>query len=54
MYHYRHVSLKATTIQDLTMYKCMLRFDVEGEQLAFIDEYLLAEEAEAVAEEKDT
>lgn len=52
--HYRRGSLNATTIQDLMMYMCTTRFEIEEEQLAFIKEYLSGEEIETASEEKST
>jgi hypothetical protein len=37
--HYRRGSLSVTNIQDLMMFMCITRFDVEDEQLAFMKEY---------------
>ncbi|KAJ5215577.1 uncharacterized protein N7498_002009 [Penicillium cinerascens] len=52
--HYRRGSLKSTTIQDLMMYLCTLRFDIESEQHTFIEEYLTAQEMQVVKEKKKT
>lgn len=52
--HYRRGSLKATTIQDLMMYLCTSRFDIESEQHTFIEEYLTAQEIQAVKEKNKT
>ena len=35
--HYRRGSLKPQTIQDLMMFMCTTRFDIESEQLIWID-----------------
>ncbi|KOS37194.1 hypothetical protein ACN38_g12025 [Penicillium nordicum] len=51
--HYRRGSLNATTIQDLMMFMCATRFDIEEKQLAFIRDFLTKEEQEIAAEEKD-
>lgn len=52
--HYRRGSLKPTTIQDLMMYLCTSRFDIESEQHTFIEEYLTAQEIQAVKEKNKT
>jgi hypothetical protein len=52
--HYRRGSLNATTIQDLMMFMCVSRFDIEEKQLALISELLSEEEKEDANEEKDT
>lgn len=52
--HYRRGSLKPTTIQDLMMYSCTSRFDIESEQHTFIEEYLTAQEIQAAKEERQT
>jgi hAT family C-terminal dimerisation region len=52
--HYRRGSLNATTIQDLMMFMCVSRFDIEKRQLALISELLSEEEKEEANEEKDT
>jgi hypothetical protein len=35
------------------MYMCTSRFDIESEQLTFVDEYLTAQEIQAAREEQD-
>jgi hypothetical protein len=35
------------------MFMCTSRFDIESEQLTFVDEYLTAQEIQAAREEKD-
>lgn len=52
--HYRRGSLNATTIQDLMMFMCASKFDLEQQQLALISEFLSEEEKEVVNEEKAT
>jgi len=51
--HYRRGSLKPNTIKDLMMSMCTSRFDIESEQLTFVDEYLTAQEIQAAREEQD-
>jgi hypothetical protein len=51
--HYRRGSLNAKTIQDLMMFMCTSRFEIEEEQLAFVNEYLSNEEIQAGNEERD-
>lgn len=51
--HYRRGSLSPKTIQDLMMFMCSSKFEVEDEQLAFIKEYLSNEEAQEASEERD-
>ncbi|KAJ5253812.1 uncharacterized protein N7525_007394 [Penicillium rubens] len=51
--HYRRGSLNATTIQDLMMFMCATRFDIEEKQLAFVKDFLTKEEQEIAAEEND-
>jgi hypothetical protein len=51
--HYRRGSLKASTIQDLMMYMCTTRFDIEEQRLISIKEFLTDEELAAVEEEED-
>ncbi|OQD73330.1 hypothetical protein PENANT_c208G01005, partial [Penicillium antarcticum] len=41
------------TIQDLMMFMCTAKFDVESEQLALIEEYLSTQEKQAESERKD-
>jgi hypothetical protein len=50
--HYRRGSLKSKTIQDLMMFMCTSRFQIESEQLAFVEEYLTAQEIQVAGEEK--
>lgn len=47
--HYRRGSSKPKTIRDLMMFMCTTRFQIESEQLAFIKEYLTAQEIQAVS-----
>lgn len=51
--HYRRGSLKPKTIKDLMMFMCTSKFDIESEQLNFVDEYLTTQEIQAAKEEKD-
>lgn len=51
--HYRRGSLHATTIQDLMMFMCTTRFDIEDKQLAFIKDFQTKEEIEIAREETD-
>jgi len=44
--HYRRGRLNISTIQDLMMYKCTTRFEMEDEQLAFIRTLPICEEGE--------
>lgn len=51
--HYRRGSLNASTIQELMMFMCATKFEVEEAQLAYLWEYLTQQEREAAEEEKD-
>ena len=51
--HYRRGSLNPTTIQELMLYMCTSRFEVEEEDLALMKQYLSNEEQQALDEEKD-
>ncbi|KAE8553788.1 hypothetical protein EYB25_005170 [Talaromyces marneffei] len=51
--HYRRGSLNSTTIQDLMLFMCTSRFEVEEKELSLIKQYLLNEEQQALDEEKD-
>ncbi|RJE18367.1 hypothetical protein PHISCL_09298 [Aspergillus sclerotialis] len=42
--HYRRGSLNTTTIQELMMFMCTSRFEVEDDQLALNKEYLITDE----------
>ena len=53
IYYYRRGSLNATTIQDLMMFMCTSKFELEEEQLAFTKDYLLDEDLQEVSEEMD-
>ena len=50
--HYRRGSLNATTIQDLMMYMCASRFNIEEQQLELLDDFLSEEEKQEATEEK--
>ncbi|KAL3705729.1 hypothetical protein TMatcc_006738 [Talaromyces marneffei ATCC 18224] len=50
---YRRGSLNSTTIQDLMLFMCTSRFEVEEKELSLIKQYLLNEEQQALDEEKD-
>ena len=52
--HYRRGSLNATTIQDLIIFMCTSKFDIEEKQLALISEFLSDEDKEQASEERDT
>ncbi|OQE58765.1 hypothetical protein PENNAL_c0360G08151, partial [Penicillium nalgiovense] len=52
--HYRRGSLNPTTIQDLMLFMCTSRFDLEDKQRVLINEYLSYEEMQAAREERDT
>jgi hypothetical protein len=51
--HYRRGSLNAATIQDLMMFMCTSRFEIEEKQLAFVNNYLSNEETQVDDEERD-
>jgi hypothetical protein len=53
IYHYRRGMLKPNTIKDLMMSMCTSRFDIESEQLTFVNEYPTAQEIQAAREEQD-
>lgn len=50
--HYRRGSLHTKTIQELMMFMCTSRFEIEEEQRALVKEYLSNEEIQAANEEK--
>lgn len=52
--HYRRGSLNATTIQDLMLFMCASKFDVDEKELALISEFLSDEEKEEANEEKSS
>lgn len=52
--HYRRGSLNATTIQDLMMFMCATKFDLEEKELALTSEFISEAELEEANEEKDT
>jgi hypothetical protein len=49
--HYRRGSLKSKTIQDLMMFMCTSRFEIESEQLALLEEYISTQEIQTRTEE---
>jgi hypothetical protein len=51
--HYRRGSLNSTTIQDLMLFMCTSRFEVEEKELSLMKQYLSNEEQQALDEEKD-
>lgn len=51
--HYRRGSLNSTTIQDLMMFMCTTKFNIEEQQLAFIKQYLTKEEREEIEEDQN-
>ena len=53
VYHYRRGSLKPSTIQDLMMFMCTSKFEIEEGQRALINEYLLHKEVQANQEAND-
>lgn len=52
--HYRRGSLNPSTIQDLMMFICTSRFEIEDSQRTLINEYLSHEEIQANQEAKST
>ncbi|KAJ5283366.1 hypothetical protein N7505_001346 [Penicillium chrysogenum] len=52
--HYHRGSLNASTIQELMMFMCTSKFDVEEEQFTFMKEHLSIQVNEAANEERDT
>ena len=50
--HYRRGSLQPQTIQDLIMYKCTSRFEIQEEERVMLSEYLSDQEIQAAKEEK--
>lgn len=52
--HYRRGSLNPSTIQDLMMFMCTSRFEIEDSQRTLINEYLSHEEIQANQEAKST
>jgi hypothetical protein len=52
--HYRRGSLNPSTIQDLMMFMCTSRFEIEDSQRTLINEYLSHEEVQANQEAKST
>src|ERR1700710_1554683 len=51
--HYRRGSLKPKTIRDLMMFLCTIKFEIEEEQLAFVQEYLSSREIQTATEERE-
>ncbi|KAI3286490.1 hypothetical protein DTO002I6_8161 [Penicillium roqueforti] len=51
--HYRRGSLKSKTIQDLMLFMCTTKFDMESEQLSLMNDYLTTQETQTAKEEKD-
>lgn len=49
--HYRRGRLNATTIQELMMFLCTSRFDIQEEQYTFLQEFFSRDEIEAANEE---
>jgi hypothetical protein len=50
--YYRRGSLTSSTIQELMMFMCTEKFDIEEQQLAFLREYRTWEEKNMAAEEE--
>lgn len=51
--HYCRGSLNPTTIQELMLYMCTSKFEVEEEYLALTKQYLSNEEQQALDDEKN-
>ncbi|KAJ5346133.1 hypothetical protein N7452_004137 [Penicillium brevicompactum] len=51
--HYRRGRIKSKTIEDLTMFLCTSRFDIEEQEAKLLKEYFTWDEVEAAKEEKD-
>ena len=51
--YYHRGSLKPKTIQDLMMFMCTSKFEIEEDRRALMDKYLSHEEKQAKKEEKD-
>ncbi|KAJ5799041.1 uncharacterized protein N7503_006546 [Penicillium pulvis] len=51
--HYRRGRLNATTIQELMMFLCTSRFDMQEEQFKFLKEFYSSDEIEAANEERE-
>lgn len=51
--HYRRGRLSATTIQELMMFLCTSKFEIEEEQAAFLQEFFTRDEIEAAKEERE-
>lgn len=51
--HYRRGRLNATTIQELMMFLCTVRFDMQEEQFTFLKEFFSRDEIEAANEERE-
>ncbi|OQD76768.1 hypothetical protein PENANT_c118G07329 [Penicillium antarcticum] len=52
--HYRRDSLKSKTIQELMMYMCTSRLDLQEDYRLLMDEYLTKEERQAALDERNT
>ncbi|OQD75278.1 hypothetical protein PENANT_c155G02862 [Penicillium antarcticum] len=52
--HYRRGSLKSRTIQELMMYMCTSRLDLQEDYRLLMDEYLTKEERQAALDERNT
>lgn len=51
--HYRRGRIKSKTIEDLMMFLCTSRFDIEEQEAKLLKEYFTWDEIEAAKEEKD-
>lgn len=51
--YYRWGSLRPQTIQDLMIFMCTARFDIQSEQLALVDEVLYTQERHMKKEQED-
>ena len=51
--HYRRGSLKPHTIKELMLFIYTTKFDLESEELSYIEEYLTTQEIQRAKEEKD-
>ncbi|OQD68421.1 hypothetical protein PENANT_c314G02656, partial [Penicillium antarcticum] len=53
IYHYRRGRMKSSTIEDLMMFLCTSRFDIEEEEARLLKKFFSYDEIEAAKEEKD-
>lgn len=51
--HYRRGQMKSETVEDLMMFLCTARFDLEQQEMQYLQEYFTRDEIETRREERD-